>query len=353
MPPFFGELIAFASLFLVVFKGVFMNASPSRSNRRSRRPGFTLVELLVVIAIIGILVGLLLPAVQAAREAARRSQCQNNLKQIVLATHQFHDVYKRMPPGYLGPDANTTTLTQEQWVGVLVFILPYIEQPAIYSPIDRDLNLDVRAKAPQDAWFDYWIPGDPLQIHYETRIEAFICPSDDPYQNATGTFAAIHTYRNPPFVSITAWYYPSSAPYTRLGRTDYVGVTGYMGHAHDPLRGCFTSRNLETLEHIVDGTSQTLMYGEALGRDLNKATQRRFAHSWVGSGIMSTAWGLGPSNSSESGNEWYKFSSRHPGIVQFALADGSVRPISHQVNYSVYQYISGMHDRRAVDLPRD
>src|SRR5688572_27066622 len=176
-----------------------MKASSSSSNRwRGPRGGFTLVELLVVIAIIGILTALLLPAVQMAREAARRSQCQNNLKQIAIASHHFHDVYKKMPPGYLGPDANTTTLTQEQWVGVLVFILPYMEAPQIYSPIDRDLTLIVTAKAPQAAWFDYWVPGDPNQIHYESKIPGYLCPSDDPYGNSAGTFAAIHTYRDPP-----------------------------------------------------------------------------------------------------------------------------------------------------------
>ena len=100
----------------------------------SHRKGFTLVELLVVIAIIGILVGLLLPAVQAAREAARRMQCQNNLKQLGLAAHNFESAVKRFPPGYVG--ANNIAwggslagiqLDRRTYIGHLVFLFPQLE----------------------------------------------------------------------------------------------------------------------------------------------------------------------------------------------------------------------------------
>src|SRR5262245_9168987 len=117
-----------------------------RVKRLSGRPrplGFTLVELLVVIAIIGILIALLLPAVQAAREAARRSQCVNNLKQIALASHNFHDAKQVLPPGYLGSTSTAKPTLDAQWIGVLPYLFPFMELGTvfdkIYSTMDPDL----------------------------------------------------------------------------------------------------------------------------------------------------------------------------------------------------------------------
>ena len=131
-----------------------------------RRSGFTLIELLVVIAIIAVLISLLLPAVQAAREAARRAQCLNNLKQIGLAIHNYHDVIGAFPPGYLsrlGPDGDNTG---PGW-GWAAMILPQIEQGPIFNAIN--FGLAIESPANQTARL--------------TKIATFICPTDSSFHS--------------------------------------------------------------------------------------------------------------------------------------------------------------------------
>src|SRR5215831_1689106 len=151
---------------------------PARVRGRS---GFTLVELLVVIAILAILIGLLLPAVQKVREAAARSQCTNNLKQIGLALHNYHDVYKGFPPGYvdLNTDPNSTPDNDQGpgW-GWATFLLPYLEQDNVYKQINLGVTVGtgVNAQISQYALTIYQCPADPYQDAFPVYDSSFSAP---------------------------------------------------------------------------------------------------------------------------------------------------------------------------------
>lgn len=326
---------------------------------RRRVPGFTLVELLVVIAIIGILVALLLPAVQAAREAARRMQCGNNLKQIGLAMHNFHDVYKRLPPGYLGEVDQTTREPNEsvnlncQAVCALVYLLPYMEQTNLYDQIDQRLELDIvqapnptvgtRGK-PTNGWFNY----GALHAIANTKLGAYTCPSAPTALARVGMFV----YQPTNSGGMTGWYYPAGpGPATDLGRTNYFVNLGGIGEIRNNpgwlvFSGLFWNRTRFNFGENVDGTSNTFIAGENPGGwdpvTGTNSWQKSFDYAWIGGGTMPTAWRL----PSSGRNRWYQYGSMHPGTVQFAFADGAVRPISLTVNTTDYIVVSGRKDGR-------
>ncbi|MCY2990425.1 MAG: DUF1559 domain-containing protein [Planctomycetota bacterium] len=312
-----------------------------RSHRVHAIPGFTLVELLVVIAIIGVLVALLLPAVQAAREAARRMQCGNNLRQLGIAAQNFHAAQKRLPPGYLGPwPPVQVPPISDQFVGVLPYLLPFLEQPHIQQQILTEMNVD-KVAAP------WWTEPSTWAISQAT-LGAFLCPSDDPTRSDTGTFVGLHTWYDAAASKI--WLdglYMGGSSGTALGRTDYVGCGGGMGVTQnaywDLRRGVLTNRSKNTLAAVLDGTSNTLLFGESLGGQYGN--QRKFSHSWMGSGPLPVAWGLG-----DRGYE--NFSSWHAGVVQFCLVDGSVRPIAVTIPTPTFINLGGMSDGEVPDPGR-
>ena len=181
---------------------------------KTKKASFTLTELLVVVAIIGLLIALLLPATQAAREAARRSQCSNNLKQIALALHNYHDTYGQFPPAAIGPQ----DMPVERQFSWLVAILPFLEQQAFYDEIRLDL-----------PW-DHPLNAGLLQI----GPSALFCPSDPAPTTSEG--------------------YP---------KTSYVAVTGAdMSYGRGELRGVIGFDRGLSFKEIVDGTSNTIMVAE-------------------------------------------------------------------------------------------
>ncbi len=196
----------------------------------SRRPlGFTLVELLVVIAIIGILIALLLPAVQAAREAARRAQCNNNLRQISLALHNFHSAYGQFPSG--GAVANANWLAERTRPGLMVDIMPFLEEDAVEEAIDKEGEL-------RDA---------PNNVLAEIAISIYVCPSDasdhlDPWSG--GRFFQSSNY----------------AGIAGVARCDEL--VGNLTNTHHATNGSFFPNSKTSIKKITDGTSSTTYFGE-------------------------------------------------------------------------------------------
>jgi prepilin-type N-terminal cleavage/methylation domain-containing protein/prepilin-type processing-associated H-X9-DG protein len=296
----------------------------------SRREGFTLIELLVVIAIIAILIGLLVPAVQKVREAAARAQCQNNLKQIGLAAHGYHDAHKRLPPGYLGPTPDLAQLltsipVEIQFAGVLVYLLPHIEQDNPFRNMQDALAsfndgnyLDVRATITGASAGNWWSRGS-TGTAARTQVPAFICPADNPY-SATAPIAFVHVE----LVGTSALVreFPlTGGTVDTLGRTNYVGSLGYVGNVTTSFQGLFSNRSVVKFSQVTakDGLSNTYMFGEAIG-DGETASPRRLAFTWFGVGGLPSAWGT-------TGDNFRSFSSRHSGVVNFVFGDGSVRSI--------------------------
>ena len=348
----------------------------SDRTRRSRRFGFTLVELLVVIAIIGVLVALLLPAVQAAREAARRMQCSNHLKQIALAAHNFHDVYKRLPPGYNGlvtddrsmPSYHQWTEASQfwevPWLGVNAYLLPYMEQQTLYDNIFVDFNPDkLRNNGyPPEAENCFWEDGSTWNVAC-SKIPSMLCPTTDTTLATLGVWCLFHQFGPPDAAagaSIGGGYF---GPNDGLARSNYLGCAGGLGtipvNSWDKYRGVFGNRTKNGFRDMRDGTAYTLMFGEHLGgkdwaRDNATAQWRityQFANSWIGAGCMGTAWGLKypPMDTYWDYQDWYQFGSEHPQRVLFAYGDGAVRGVDDNVNRSIYIYVSGMRDGRLVN----
>jgi prepilin-type N-terminal cleavage/methylation domain-containing protein len=316
----------------------------SAATRRPATPqtrGFTLVELLVVIAIIGTLVALLLPAVQAAREAARRTQCINNIKQVALAAHNHHDTFGYFPAGNLATDPLLPGMdtNNDQGIGAIASLLPYFEQNAAFQMIQRNVKYDVH----QPAW---WLDTS-TQNASRMKTKLLVCPATDPYRHQTDYSVQLMYPINIDGTGIIYNVFTQDDPGGReMGRTNYFGCGGYGADVpgYDIYKGIFFNRSNTKFKDIVDGTSNTLMFGEAIGgKTGDSGSTRQFGYSWMGVGYLANFMGLGRKTFSS-------FSSEHPNVVQFALADGSVRSVQVNVDRLMYFYCAGVGEGEVAKL---
>ena len=328
---------------------------------KTARPAFTLVELLVVIAIIGILIALLLPAVQAAREAARRTGCKNNLKQLGLAALNYESAKKRLPPGYLGntdlPDGtteftNASTGEPLQWNGVLTQILPYMEATNVSEEFTRTLDIGV------DQYDTQWWADGNSGFASQFKIGAFLCPSA-PSETPVHSVTAFVVYDATQSQPLARLFFPVEGNGALPQITHYLGVTGVFGKIGPRFFvrtargeffidrdwvGVFSVRSKTRMGQIIDGTSNTFMFGESPGTIGNDQDGSGFinGHSWAGAACLLTGNGLDPSylhtDTVQYQTHYTQFGSLHAGdIVLFCNADGSVDSITTDINRDVYE----------------
>jgi prepilin-type N-terminal cleavage/methylation domain-containing protein/prepilin-type processing-associated H-X9-DG protein len=313
---------------------------------RTRAPlrGFTLIELLVVIAIIAILIALLLPAVQQAREAARRAKCKNNLKQIGLAIHNYHDTFRVFPPGYISRNVSSMDpASAETGPGFSwgTMILPYLDQGPLFE------HFDFRDEC-----------TDPHNLdHGQELLTIFECPSDPGSERFTVN---------------------DGANDIELAKANYVGIYGYgsvtMAPGNPNPPGLFYRNSKVKMADILDGSSNVLMVGErASAHDFQPGVAPVDSYStWYAAvpgvtrpaGMMMASMTEGPASlilghvgqsapmlmhhPPNTTNHIVNFSSRHTGGMQFLMSDGSVHFLSENIDYDTFRFLGQRADGNPI-----
>jgi hypothetical protein len=289
------------------------------------------------------LIALLLPAVQQAREAARRTQCKNNLKQIGVALHNYHDTLRVFPPGNaicsVGAGYSGWQTTGFTGPSLLAFLLPYIDQATIYNRLNFGvIGIDIDNSSGATAHLDA----------VKTVLPAYLCPSS--------TIPSFLTYNG----------YAG-----QQGTTSYVGIAGTTPSATPATSGTFFRRSSVSIAKMTDGSSNTMMVGEYSGickgtaigavQTMTQATDRRTGTTWYGcydDGAGTMIWSAyktvtyAPNtfyNTVYSSNQYNQsLKSAHVGGIHGLMADGAVRFISENISLTILQNISDIADGSVV-----
>ncbi len=311
--------------------------------RKSGRRAFTLIELLVVIAIIAILVALLLPAVQQAREAARRASCKNNLKQLGLALHMYHDTFNRLP------GANNYFPCCEGGAGFLVGLLPYLDQTPLYNSINMGAGSSTCGGV---AKCFPLLSSGPIP-YQNVLLSALQCPSDSGPKTYGGQGVTNYAPCLGPIVGIS----PN-------GCTAYPGnVFGDGGTFDDTSR---TGASIPGIYHrdgwypklseVPDGLSNTIFMGETRPEcsDHEQSSWASVNAHWITTTAPINFMTCPQNNSGlpcNATNNWMTsmgYKSVHTGGANFVLGDGTVRYLSENIDYLTYNKLGDRHDAKSI-----
>jgi len=319
-----------------------------------RRRGFTLIELLVVIAIIAVLIGLLLPAVQAAREAARRAQCVNNLKQLALAVHNYHDVMGSFPPGAIN---RGNWPSGQWWAGVawnwMYSILPQVEQQNLYNAVNNSFN-----------------NGDPQNYVTVSQqlITSFLCPSDDSNKNFDRMWWAYHQnwgtiVRMAPTNYVASWGDMKTASPFDYTSSEPGGPNWGCGDSYRGFFGECSNGTVRGIRDATDGTSNSFLLGEN-SPNLNGSLAWTNGDGTYASTVIPLNWKTNLKDGQRDTNGdlcdavgsvlgafnhqhcWrnqtynYGFKSFHPGGANFAMGDGSIKFIKQTIGARIYNSLA-------------
>ena len=338
---------------------------PSALIRRPR-PGFTLIELLVVIAIIAILIGLLLPAVQKVREAAARSKCQNNMKQIGLALHNYEGAHQKFPPagrGYRWPGVSLGQSDPQLYnSNGMVLLLPYLEQENLF----RRFNLnEASADAPSaNQGASGTLVGNPgtngNAAAATTVVQTFLCPSDN----------------NPPTGRLTSAAHYAPASGFSGAATNYDFVTSDLDFTHcnywtrhaGAKRRMFGENSTTKPTDVTDGLTNTFMVGETTLYHVNGAAFAWGYRAWVMTGVdpgtsnpginlwhlpaVAATWQSPPYTPvvGRIRTWWAAAGSLHTGGCNFVMGDGSVRFVRESVDATTLEAACTMAGGEVISL---
>jgi prepilin-type N-terminal cleavage/methylation domain-containing protein/prepilin-type processing-associated H-X9-DG protein len=324
------------------------------------RRGFTLIELLVVIAIIAVLIALLLPAVQAAREAARRAQCTNNLKQLGLAMHNYHQAIGTFPIGVMGirsqthyPAAGDPTgaINRRTWA---FMILPYVEQAAMFGAVNFSLPFNPPTGAANNTIS-------------ESLIAVYLCPSDpttnqiDQNNRREGNYVV--NWGNSNWAQdMVAGFNPFSGPPAALGNpVPFLGAPFTMDRSYGVQNLTDgTSNTLLMAEVVIGATQPTNLYehrGDIYNDDYNCAmfngytTPNSKVPDWIANGYCRYPYLKNPPCTGTTGGAQNSFNasrSFHPGGTNALLADGSVKFFKETINVNTWRALASSNGGEVV-----